>query len=189
MFLQSDLFFSYKNVLRFLLIHKCGYFENTYQLPIVKHLYVYFSLDDIVDFDDVTSFNYFYLFKFFFGRKAFFSRVRSIFHLGVTYYYFSVFSFFFDCYSYFILGFFVNDLLVFSNTLHLTSSVPSLSTGIFSFKFFDLNLFLEKKTNVGLYNLRNSLNLRFKFSCNDLNSCFFFFDFFKLSNIYDNSFS
>lgn len=180
MFLQSDLFFSYKHTLRFLLIHKCGYFSNTFQLPNIKYLYLYFTLNDITDIDDVSSFNYFYLFKFFFGRKAFFSKVVSVFHLGITYFYFNVFCFFYKNICFYILSFFSNELLAHSSNFHIRKSIPNLANGLFIFKFFDLNLFLEKKTNVGLYNLNHNLNLKFVFTCSDIYSCSFFFDFFKI---------
>lgn len=180
MVLNPDFFFLYKNCFRFLLIHKTGYFTNTFGLTKLLSLNLFFSLDGIVDLDDVSSFNYFFLFKFFFGRKAFFSKITSKFHLGVTYFYFSIFSNIFSNYKFFLLSVFVNDLLSFSNKSFLQNSLPSLHSNVFYFKFLDLNIFLEKKTNVGLYNLKNSLNYKFTFVCLDLYSNLFFLDFFKI---------
>ena len=180
MYLQSDFSFSYKHTLRFLLIHKCGYFFNSFELPKLNYTYLFFTLNDIVDLDDVSSFNYFYLIKFFFGKKSYFTNTTSIFHLGVTYYYFKVFCFFFKNSKFYTLAFFSNDLLPLSSSFHVKQSIIDLHKGLFIFKFFDLNLFLEKKTNVGLYNLNHNLNLKFKFSCIDINSSIYFFDFFKI---------
>jgi hypothetical protein len=182
MSLQLDLQFSYKNVFRFLSIHKCNFFSNSLQLPHLDYIYIYFSIFNNVDLDDVSSFNYFYLFKFFFGRKSFFSKITSRFHLGVTYFYFSIFSFFFNGFSFFGLCFFINDLLGKSSSNFSSHSIISLGLNFFVFRFFDMNLFLEKKTNMGLFNLNHGMNLKLAFSCNDFFSCFFFLDFFKIYN-------
>jgi hypothetical protein len=165
MLLKVDFFFSYKYVLRFVLIQQYGFFFNTFQIPFLKNLLIFFSINDLEDLDDARSFNYFYLFKFFFGNKSFFTRFRSFFSLGKTYYSFNIQSFFSGRFCFFPLFFLINDLLALTNSNHY--KIFYLAFDSVSFSFFDLNLFLEKKTNVGLFSLRDCLNFRFIFSCSD----------------------
>lgn len=80
--LRVDLNFSYKFNLRFLLINKLNIISNTYCVPSVTQLVLFFPITRIEDVDHVQSYNYAYLFKFFFGKKAFLTRQRSFFNLG-----------------------------------------------------------------------------------------------------------
>ena len=61
-----DLFFSYKNVFRFILLQQWVFLFNTNQLPYIKKLFFIFKIYSLIDLDDPRSFNYSYLFRFFF---------------------------------------------------------------------------------------------------------------------------
>jgi hypothetical protein len=65
---ENDLYFSYKNVFRFILLNQLFFF-NTNQIPFVDKLVFNFKIYNLIDFDDPRSFNYAYLFRFFFGKK------------------------------------------------------------------------------------------------------------------------
>jgi len=80
--LNIDLFFTYKYTIRFLLLHKLGYDYNTYNLPKISKLILFFSLNKLEDIDSLEIYNYFYLFKYFFGQKAFLTKTKSYFSLG-----------------------------------------------------------------------------------------------------------
>lgn len=161
MYPSIDYLFNYNYLLRFMLVHKTDAVGNTFQLPFLKSLLFSFSILDLVDLDDPRVFNYYYLFRFFFGAKAFFTNFRSKFVLGRTFYSFHVVSFFFRRGVFFPLHFLVNDVVALANK---NSYGYFLDGSSFTMSFFDMNLFLEKKNNLALFNLRNPLVLRFDFS-------------------------
>lgn len=165
-----DYFFNYKYLARFLLLHKIDCFENTFQLPRLRSLVFYFTISGLEDLDDVRTFNYFYLFHFFFGNRSFFTKFNSVFSLGRTFYSFNVQSFFLGRLCFFPISFIVNDVLSLINknnySYHFYNSA-------FCMSFYDMNLFLEKKNNLGLFNLRNFLNYKIFFS--NLNFDFFWY--------------
>jgi hypothetical protein len=82
--MTQDLYFHYKNVGRFLLIQK-AYCSNSYRIPLVKKIIIFFSIKNVVDLDDLRSSNYIFLFKMFFGRRFFISSYCTRFHLNVLY--------------------------------------------------------------------------------------------------------
>jgi hypothetical protein len=180
MTLRLDFSFMYKNVFRFLLINK-AFLSNTHELPILKSLLIYFSVKDLEFLDDERLFNFFYLFNFFFGRRAFITRFSSSFNLNVRTYTFNVQVFFSSKYCYFPLFFLANDLLA------VSSYKPSIFFSrnkdlriLFYLRFFDMNLFLEKKTNAGLYYLKDNINFKFSFQSSDLDLCSIFLNFYRL---------
>lgn len=67
--IMNDLFFSYKNVFRFILIQQWVFLFNTNQLPYIKKLFFIFKIYSLIDLDDPRSFNYSYLFRFFLVKK------------------------------------------------------------------------------------------------------------------------
>jgi len=79
---EVDLFFTYKYTIRYLLSHKLINNFNTYTIPNISKIIIYFSLKKFEDLDSVEIYNYFYLFRQFFGRKAFLSKTKSQFSLG-----------------------------------------------------------------------------------------------------------
>jgi hypothetical protein len=97
------------------------------------------------------------------------------FHLGVHYYKFKIFCFFFKTEAFFPLVVFTNDILSLSSGQFFSSSVP-LKGEIFNFFFHDSSVFIEKKTNIGFYNVRGIMGFQLSFS----NFFFFFCNFFFL---------
>jgi hypothetical protein len=77
-----DYLFFYKFTVRSIMLHKFSKLENTYCVPFVSKLFLFFSLANVDDIHMVQAYNYAYLFRFFFGRKACLSRYKSFFSLG-----------------------------------------------------------------------------------------------------------
>ena len=162
--LKVDLNFFYKNVIRFILLNKLNNISNTYSIPYIYKLFLFFPLIKIEDVDHVQSYNYVYLFKFFFGKKAFFTRQKAFFNLGKWTYSFNVGIIFQNKNLYEHLFFLINDLLPYIDRSYLKYGVYSKEFKIFYLVIKDLNVFCEKKTNLGLFFLESSLN--FQFFCN-----------------------
>lgn len=156
-----DYFFNYNHTVRFLLLHKINVFHNTMELPFLKKISLFFSILDLVELDDPRVFNYYYLLRFFFGSKAFFSNFRTRFSLGRTFYSFNIVCFFSRRLAYFPVFFLVNDMLYCTNRSNYSFYLEGVS---YNLSFYDMNLFLEKKNNLGLFNLRNFLGARLFFS-------------------------
>lgn len=159
--MSVDYFFNYMHVVRFLLVHKVNFFGNSLELPFLKKSSFFFSVVDLSEGDDARIFNYFYLLKFFFGVPAFFANFRKRFSLGRTFYSFYIVSFFTRHLAYFPLFFLVNDMLAMTNKSNYSYFVRE---HCFHVSFYDMNLFLEKKNNVGLFSLKDYLSSRFVFS-------------------------
>lgn len=170
----------YKNVFRHLLIQK-AVLSNIYSLPVLRNLLVYFSVKDLEFLDDDRIFNVFFLFRFFFGRKAFITKFSSFFSLNVRTYSFNV-QIFYSCnYCFFPLFFFVNDILANSSSKpKFFFSKNKESYILFFFRFFDMDSFMEKKVNAGLYFLKDNINFKFVFQCYDFDFCEIFLNFFRL---------
>lgn len=177
-----DYFFYYKFVCRFLLMNKNGSFLNTNQIPEISHSIIFFDIKGIRDLDDLRSLNYFYLVNFFFGKRASFIDLSSEFHLGLTFFHYRIFTSVGSIETCFSLGLFVNDFYAFTSRGYFAYNIynPTCHSIVFNFK--DMNLFLEKKNNMGFYFLRDSvkLNLIIKGTDDFLNNmslaaCFKFF--------------
>lgn len=162
MLTDVDYFFVYKHLVRFILLHKTNAFRNTMEVPFLRSLVLFISLANVEYLEDSYFFNFIYLFRFFYGNRSFFSKFKSAFSLGRTYHSFTIQSFFFKRYSFFPILFLVNDVLALTSRFnyHFFFKDP----GVFLLQFFDMNLFLEKKTNVGLFNLSGVLHYKFFFS-------------------------
>jgi len=172
MLLKVDYFFTYRYVLRFLLLQKYIYFNNTFTLPVLRSLLVFFSVADVPKLDDPRSFNYFYLFRFFFGKRCFFIKFSSVIGFNSVSYSFNIQMFLRNKSCFFPLFFLINDLLFLSSKNYWKFFFISRLNGCFFFlRFFDLNLFLQKKTNAGLYFLYDNLNYKFFFQYSDFLAC------------------
>jgi len=66
-----DYNFGYKNISRFLIMHKFNFFNGSV-IPELNKIILFFSLKDMMTLDDARIYNYFYFFKFFLGVTAFF---------------------------------------------------------------------------------------------------------------------
>jgi hypothetical protein len=67
-----------------------------------------------------------------------------------------------------ILFYYLNDYLSILDKVYFKSGVYSLKLNILYIVLKDLTIFSEKKTNMGLYNLEDSLNLHMYFSGGDI---------------------
>lgn len=156
-----DLNFTYYNIIRFMLIHKSNNIINTLLIPKINKNIYFFCLNYLDNLDDVCIYNYFYLFRFFFGKKAFFTKERVLFSLRKYYYTFEIRIIFDKKDIFYPIAIYLNE---FQNLL-LDEFVANFSYSPLSYSFvirlFDLTLFMEKKTNLGLFHLRHCLNLKF----------------------------
>lgn len=69
--LRVDLYFSYRHNLRFLLINKLNIILNTYSIPSITQLVLFFPITKIEDIDHVQSYNYAYYLNSFLVKKHF----------------------------------------------------------------------------------------------------------------------
>jgi hypothetical protein len=153
-------YFHYKYVVRFLLLQKLGiFFKNTYNFPKIFQLKNYFVIKDLVDFENLKSSNYFFFFKYFFGKKAFFVNYKTRFSLNVLYHSFNIQLIIAKKDLYIFINFLFNDILPFCNKRYIIFN----SKNNISFRILDMNIFLEKKTHVGFFFLKESLNMKFYF--------------------------
>jgi hypothetical protein len=177
MFSDVDYFFNYRYIVRFVLTHKLNCFSNTFQVPELKCLVFFFSINELLDLEDVRTFNYFYIFRFFLGNRSFFTKFNSFFSLGRTFYTFNVQSFFAKRFMYFTLLFLVNDVLAFMKRSNYSYF---FGVGSFTINFYDMNVFLEKKTNLALFSLKDFLGCRFFFSLKNFRFYSLFLNILKL---------
>jgi len=157
---QIDLYFHYKNVGRFLLIQKLEYLNNLNLnlIPCLKKKMLYFELVNIQIANDIRMSNYFYLLNFFFGKKAFFAKFDKIFRLNIWYFSFLILIYLRKYAAYFPIYFFFNDVYPYISKHFL--EIELYNTSIL-FRILDMTLFLEKKTNVGFFNLKDPFCFRF----------------------------
>lgn len=158
--LKVDFNFFYKNSIRSLLLYKLNNIDNTYSLPSIDKLLLFFPLTKIEDVDHVQGYNYAYLFRFFFGKRAFFTREKSFFNLGKWTYSFNVSIVFFGSNIYEHIFFLINDILPRVDKPYLNYGIFSRTPSIFYIVIKDLNVFCEKKTNLGLFFLESTLNFQ-----------------------------
>lgn len=161
---EVDLFFTYKYTIRYLLSHKLINNFNTYTIPNISKIIIYFSLKKFEDLDSVEIYNYFYLFRQFFGRKAFLSKTKSQFSLGKWYYNFNISLILNkpkDIYT--LLFFFFNNIFKKIDQSFINKGFLTKKLNIFYFIIKDMNIFSELKTNLGLFNLKKHLNINIFF--------------------------
>lgn len=141
------------------MINKYGLFLNTNQIPVLDSSLIFFDVKNIKDLNDMRALNYNYLIRFFFGKHASFLYITSKFHLGITFFNYRIFAFFPMIFAFFCVGLFVNDLLGCTSRDYFSYKVFSSSGRYFLFIFKDMNVFLERKNNLGFYFLKDFLNL------------------------------
>ena len=153
-----DYRFNHRALVRFLVLHK-GLVGSSFSIPVFSKLFFFFSVRDLEDLNDVRLYNYLYFFRFFFGVRAFFTNYRFKAGFFKSVYDFKVYIFLRRDLLFFGLGFFVNDVLPFVDRDFL--EVKLLRKYKVIFRLRDMNFFSEKKTNLGLFNLKDFLNLHF----------------------------
>lgn len=82
---------------------------------------------------------------------------------------------------YFILFYYLNDFLSLIDKIYFKFGIFSKKLNILYIVLKDLTIFSEKKTNMGLFNLENSLNLHLYFSGGNINSSKLLLKNFKLN--------
>jgi hypothetical protein len=170
--LNFDFYFTYKSCLRNIILLKIGInkVKNTFYLPALIKLKIFFLLIKKQDKDNISISNYFYLFKFFFGKKAFLSKYKTFYNLGIWYYSFKVFIFINKNEVYPILLYFFNDFLNLIEKNFFNFGILNKNFNIFYLVLKDLTIFNEKKTNLGLFNLEDFFNIYLYFSGCDINN-------------------
>jgi len=157
---KNDFYFHYKNVGRFIILNKFSLYKvNTYNVFNIVKAISYFSVKDLENFDDVCVSNYFFFLYFFFGGQSYFFNYNSVFNLGITYYSFYIQCLFVNRNVFFLLNFVLNEILVgVEKTRFISEKMCFLN-----FFVKDVSIFIEKRTILGLFNLRHTLNIRFFF--------------------------
>jgi hypothetical protein len=173
-----DFYFHYKYVLRLLLVQKLGYiYKHPYFIPKVTEINMFFSIKDLVDYDHLKGSNFFFFFKYFFGKNAFFFNYFSRFSLNVLYHNFEILLKLKKKDMYYCFSFLLYDILPFCKKQYYILNLQKKN--YIKYKIFDMNIFLEKKTHIGFFNLKDGLNLKF-YSSGIYNEKTFLFQMFKL---------
>lgn len=161
----TDLSFSYKYLLRFVLIHKYGMFKNKYTLPFCSLGKLFVLFNNVQNINSTLYYGYFYLFRFFFGRLAFVTNFQTRFKLGKYYYTFCFSSIIRKQAVYFPIHLFFNDFKkVVSNTCSKSYCKINCS---FIYSITDMHIFIEVKNNASLLKLPSTLYLKLYTSVSD----------------------
>lgn len=155
---KVDLYFNYKYTFRFLLLNSVSHITNNYNLADINKTVVYFPLRNLIDLNDVRIYNYCFFFKFFFGIKPLFSQFKDISTYGKTQYLFNIQIILTKKDVFSVLYFLSNDVLPFMARrgfgLYMNYTRKILRVVYTIDKF---NVFLVKKSNLGLMNLNDPL--------------------------------
>ena len=127
-------------------------------------LYFFFQSVRISDSDDPQLYNHVYLFRYLFGRRAFSTRIKSFFNVGIWTYSLRVSLYISDKSKYTIFFFPCYDLLRRADKRFIRMGIFNKLLKIFYIHIADLNIFAEKKTNLGLFYLEQPLNLHIFFA-------------------------
>ena len=166
---KIDFLFFYKNTLRYLLVNKSNLLTNTFQIQNLNKFVIYIYIKNCEKFNQSEYYNYFYLFRFFFGCRAFFFKYRTFFSLGVWSYNFNIQYIFNKKYIFDNLYFLLNDFFPFMFVKNLRYKFIRNNKFYLNFiTFNDMYLFNEKKTNLGLFFLKQPLFLRYNTNCSTL---------------------
>ena len=121
-------------------------------------------MKSLENFFELQVLNFFYFFYFFFNQKSFFTNYLNYFNLGKWYYDFNI-SVFLKRKKTFLYLIFFNDFLFKKRFKFFYSD---LKKNVVNIVYYDTVNFSEKKSNLGLFNLRNSLNIRICYSGSNL---------------------
>jgi hypothetical protein len=160
---RVDLSFFNKNLVSNLYLIKCvnlNLVYKSYCIPSLTSLHLVFFINNLTDFDHLCSSNYIYLFKYFFRSKASVCQYTSKFHLGVWYYSFQIRAYLLNFKIFFTLYFLLNDIMP---KIGKDFSVK-IWKNRYMLTIFDLNIFLDWNTSIGLFYLDHNLNFIFVFN-------------------------
>lgn len=155
--LSLDFFFHYRNIIRFSFCKKF-YILNSFLIPFLNKLLLFFNIKNLDDINSLAISNCFYLIKFFFGRRLFIVRFFTKFNLGSYYINFFLESVIRNFDIYFYISFLISDIFPFL-TFDYVSLI--LKKEYIHILLKDMSFFSEKKNNVGFFNLKDSLNIKF----------------------------
>jgi hypothetical protein len=166
--MEIDYYFNYKNIMRNLSIKKFNSsIKNSYSVPVFGKLQYVFSLRNYIDIDDFSIFNCIFLLRQFFGERSFITGYKTSFDLGIYYYNFDVIivfnknEVFLGIYYYFLSlseAIKNNKILKYNKIKNYSKDKYYLSV-----KILNMNIFTDKVITLGLFNLKDKLNIRFFF--------------------------
>lgn len=158
MLLNLDYLFTYKFCLRYLITQKLNINKNIYLIPNIQKIIFYFFFNKLENLNDIELYNSFYLFKFFFGRKVFFTKTFSFYSLGKYYYNFNIQLIIYKNLDiYFQLIYLKNNILINIDKNLLIKNL--MKKNVININIKNIKVFSETKTNLGLFNLKNSINI------------------------------
>ena len=155
--LSLDFFFHYKNIIRFIFC-KRFFILNSYLLPSLSKLLIFFNILNLDDISSLSISNCFYLIKYFFGRRLFIVKFVTKFNLGLYYVNFFLESIIRNLDMYFYISFLISDIFPFLTFDYISLILKNKYLNII---LKDMSFFSEKKNNVGFFNLKDSLNIKF----------------------------
>lgn len=157
-----NLHFNYNTTLRYALNLKLAYVNSYFKIPKIKKTSYYYYFKNVDNIYNPSSFNYPYMFIFFFGRRAHYMGFHEEKATGGKALNFSVQLTFNRLNMYEVLSFFIVDV-------KSRIDIDLLKFGAFRSHFLtfyyivkDLNLFSDRKTNVGLFYLDSYLFLKIR---------------------------
>lgn len=166
---KVDLFFNYKYTFRFLLLQSDKKIFSSFQLPNFDKLVCFFPLKEIADLNDVRIYNYCYFFKFFLGLKPFLTRRRDVSTFKKTQFNFNIQIILHRKDIFPVLYFLSNDVLPFMANRGFIMNINFVDKFfLLLYKIDKFNIFLLKKTNLGLLNLHDPLCFKFYINSKNL---------------------
>ncbi len=166
--MSLDLFFCYNTFIRFLILQKINKILNSYGLPEIYKLKLQFIITKISVLDASSFYNCAYLFRYFLGKSTYFSNLISEFGFNESSHSFKISCDLKDkIIKYSIIFFLLNDILPYLPKAFIKSFFFNyLKFYLFSMYIMDVNIFSEKKTNLGLFSLEDPLIFTFYLKCN-----------------------
>lgn len=153
-----DLYFYARNVVRFALIHKTEII-NSYDIPFTERVDISFIIKELTDINDASIYNYNFLSIFFFGKRIFFLKFEENFLLNKYYFKFIIRICLKEREFFSNLLFLLNDVIPLLGQEHIYYSKISKNYNNFRFEILDMNIFLDKKNNIGLFFLKFPLSI------------------------------
>ncbi len=139
---------------------KLNFDKKNYFIPSFNCLNLIFFIQNITNFEALCTSNYFYLINYFFGCNGSVYHYQTQFHLGLWYYSFQIKATLKKNNRYFILYFLINDICPqIGKDYYISYNKNQLS-----FTMYDLNMFVDWNSSVGLFNLEHNLDFNFIFN-------------------------
>ena len=159
-----DVALHYSYIYRNIVFLKTNMFWNTYNFPLIKYLVVICNIMQVRDIDNMRYVGFVFMYRFFFGSRAFLYLSKKIFSLNKWYHTLQ------------IQVYLRRARLLSSVSLMITDIFPFLVTGVdyygtenlrtwnaddmMTWHIHDVTLFAEKKGGVGLFYLKDPIQLK-----------------------------